>query len=155
MYLVSVLNKRRKQDQALESTCSVCLGKAMVSPAWQALRGKAELSQSSASPSSPKECSQSPQEDGCGIYQDFRNHLCIGGCPAEPTAHPDLLDFITCTRAPQSTVPDCFLGIMGGSGPFSSYQSSRAEGLTHLPLQNGAGMELGWSWGGGQPKGGC
>lgn len=42
MYLVSVLNKKIKQDQALESICSVCLGKAMVSPTWQALRGKAK-----------------------------------------------------------------------------------------------------------------
>lgn len=65
------------------------------------------------------------------------------------------MDFITCTRAPQSRVTDCSLGIMGGSGPFSSYQSSTAEGLTHLPLQDGAGVELGWSWGGGQPKGHC
>lgn len=31
-----------KQDQTLESTCSVCLGTAMVSPFWQALRGKAK-----------------------------------------------------------------------------------------------------------------
>lgn len=63
-----------------------------------------------------------------------------GGCPAEPAAHPDLLDFITCIRAPQSTVHDCSLGIMGGSGPFSSCQSSRAEGLTPL--------SVGWSWDG-------
>lgn len=31
-----------KQNQALESLGSVCLGKAMVSPVWQALRGEAK-----------------------------------------------------------------------------------------------------------------
>lgn len=42
MYLVSVLNKKMKQDRALERTCSGCLGKAMVNPTWQASRGKAK-----------------------------------------------------------------------------------------------------------------
>lgn len=36
--------------------------------------------------------------------------------------------------------PGCRSGSVGGPGPLSSCQSSGAEGLTHLPLQDGAGM---------------
>lgn len=61
-------------------------------------------------------------------------------CPAAPAAHPCLLDFITCIGALWTTASGCHLGSVGGPGLLSSCLSSRAKGLTHLPLRDRSGM---------------